>query len=167
MQDLSTILVVHTALSILGIILGVPAMLRLMFGVNLPAIWTDSFLAVALLATLTGFLLPFDTVTPAVAVGLVSTGIFAVTLLARFRFNLSGHAAWIYAVGMVISLYLLVFVGIVQAFAKLDFLHQLAPTQTELPFVVAQLIALSDFVMLGIWSIRKFWPGKTPAVAAA
>lgn len=163
MEDASAMLVIHTGLSILGVLLGVPAMLRLLFNQPLSAIWTDSFLVVAILATLTGFLLPFSAITPAVAVGIVSTVIFAVMLLARFRFDLAGHAAWIYAAGMVASLYLLVFVGIVQSFGKLDFLHQLAPTQTELPFVVIQLIVLSDFVMLGIWSIRKFWPVKVAA----
>ena len=56
------------------------------------------------------------------------------------------------------ALYLNVFVGIVQAFQKLSFLEPLAPTQSEPPFLAAQVLALLIFVVLGIAALRKFRP---------
>jgi hypothetical protein len=57
---------------------------------------------------------------------------------------------------MLIGTYLLAFVTIVQAFQKIPALHALAPTQSELPFAVAQLVTLAVFLGLGLLAIRKF-----------
>jgi hypothetical protein len=61
---------------------------------------------------------------------------------------------------MLIGTYLLAFVTIVQAFQKIPALHALAPTQSELPFAVAQLLALVVFVGLGFAAMRKFHAGS-------
>ena len=53
-----------------------------------------------------------------------------------------------------------VFVLIVQLFQKVPALKALAPTQTEAPFVAAQLIALVLFVVLTILAVRQFRPQK-------
>jgi hypothetical protein len=45
----------------------------------------------------------------------------------------------------VIALYFNVFVGVVQAFLKVPALHALAPTQTEPPFKLTQLIRSGAF----------------------
>jgi hypothetical protein len=50
------------------------------------------------------------------------------------------------------------FVAVVQAFEKVPFLESLAPTQTEPPFVIAQVILLALFIWLGIAALRKFHP---------
>jgi hypothetical protein len=57
-----------------------------------------------------------------------------------------------------------VFVGVVQAFEKLPFLRPLAPTQSEPPFVVAQLVVLLAFIALGAIALARFHP-KTRATA--
>ncbi len=62
-------------------------------------------------------------------------------------------------VGAVSALYLNAFVGVVQAFQKLSFLQELAPTQSEPPFKVAQGIVLVVFVVLGLAAALKFRPG--------
>jgi len=56
------------------------------------------------------------------------------------------------------ALYLNVFVGVVQAFQKLPFLQPLAPTQSEPPFVVAQLVVLVAFIALGALAVLRFQP---------
>ena len=61
-------------------------------------------------------------------------------------------------VGAVLALYLNVFVGVVQAFEKLPFLSRLAPTQSEPPFLVAQLLVMAIFVGLGLGAVRRFRP---------
>jgi uncharacterized membrane protein SirB2 len=63
-------------------------------------------------------------------------------------------------VGAVVALYFNVFVGVVQAFRKVSFLEPLAPTQSEPPFLVAQIVVLVIFIVLGIIAVRKFHPGK-------
>ena len=57
-----------------------------------------------------------------------------------------------------LALYLNVFVGVVQAFQKLAFLQPLAPTQTEAPFIVAQVVVLAIFVVLGFLAVKRFHP---------
>jgi hypothetical protein len=64
------------------------------------------------------------------------------------------------------SLYLNVFVLIVQSFEKVSALHAMAPTQTEQPFKLAQLIALALFILLTIISVIKFHPERRNAAAA-
>ena len=55
-----------------------------------------------------------------------------------------------------IAPYFNVFVLIVQSFEKIPALHAMAPTQTEPPFKVAQLVVLALFVALGIAAAIRF-----------
>ena len=59
-------------------------------------------------------------------------------------------------VGAGVALYLNVFVGVVQAFLKVPFLNGLAPTQTEPPFLITQLVVLALFVMLTVVAAIRF-----------
>jgi hypothetical protein len=56
----------------------------------------------------------------------------------------------------VMSLYLNVFVLIVQTFQKVPALRELAPTQSEPPFAISQLIVLVMFVVLGYRAVVSF-----------
>jgi uncharacterized membrane protein YhiD involved in acid resistance len=51
-----------------------------------------------------------------------------------------------------------VLVLIVQSFQKVPFLTPLAPTQSEPPFLIAQVIALIVFLLAGIAAALKFRP---------
>jgi MFS family permease len=82
--------------------------------------------------------------------------VLAVAILARYAFHLEGPWRWIYVVSAVIALYLNVFVGIVQSFEKVPALKAMAPTQSEPPFVVTQLVALALFIVLAIFAARRF-----------
>jgi hypothetical protein len=73
----------------------------------------------------------------------------------------------VYVVCAVLALYFNVFVGVVQAFAKLAPLKALAPTQTEPPFAVAQGLTLLLFVGLGILAVRRTRPVVGGAVNLA
>jgi hypothetical protein len=61
-----------------------------------------------------------------------------------------------------ISLYLNVFVLVIQAFMKVPILMALAPTQTEPAFVVVQAVVLALFGLLTILAAIRF---RSPAVA--
>ena len=104
----------------------------------------------------TGFFFPFHGFTPAIGVGIISLLVLAVAIYARYPRQLAGQWRWIYVVTAVIALYLNVFVGVVQAFLKVPVLHAMAPTQTEPPFKLAQLVVLALFVLLGILAAIRF-----------
>jgi hypothetical protein len=64
----------------------------------------------------------------------------------------------------VLATYLNFFVAVVQAFLKVGFLHELAPTGKEPPFAIAQGATLLLFVVIGVTAFRKFRaPSAQPA----
>ena len=62
-------------------------------------------------------------------------------------------------IGVVAALYLNCFVAVVQAFQKIPAINALAPTQSEPPFLVAQVVVMVIFIALGILAVKKFHPG--------
>jgi hypothetical protein len=82
--------------------------------------------------------------------------LLAGAILGRYVFHLFGAWRWIYALGIIISLYLNAFVLVVQVFLKIPALHRLAPTQAEPPFVIAQLVLLVLFIGLAVAATIKF-----------
>jgi hypothetical protein len=116
------------------------------------------FLATTLATSLTGFLFPFHGFTPALGVGVLSIFILAATSAARYGFHLASAWRWVYVVGAVVALYFNSFVLVVQSFLKIPVLHSLAPTVSELPFVVAQGIAVIFYVVTGLLAVKRFRP---------
>lgn len=114
MFDLTTVLLVHVGLCFMALALGFVAV-RELFD-SQPRLGTELFLITGVPATLTGFLLPFSSITPPVAVGIVSTIVFVLLLAARFVFHYRGVWRVIYSSGIVISAYFLAFVTIAQSF---------------------------------------------------
>ena len=147
----------HVIISLAGILSGIIVLFGLLGGASSPAL-TALFLATTVLTSVTGFLFPFTTLLPSHIVGIISLVVLATAIAALYVFRLDGAWRWIYVVGAVISLYLNVFVGVVQAFQKLSFLQPLAPTQSEPPFIVAQTAVLLIFVILGFLAVRRFHP---------
>ena len=90
--------------------------------------------------------------------GTISLIVLAVAIYARYPRQLAGAWRWIYVVGAMIALYLNVFVGVVQAFQKMPALQSLAPTQSEPPFQLTQLVTLLLFVGITIVAAIKFRP---------
>ncbi len=150
---------VHTALSFIAMALGIPAVWRL-FKPSIFCLWTKLFLIAAVATTGTGFLFPISVMTPALATGIIATLVFVVLFLARRVFHLAGAWRWIYALSMVASLYLLVFVAIAQAFLKIPVLQDLAPTLSEPPFALSQIAVLSLFAYIGIKAARAYRGGQ-------
>jgi hypothetical protein len=73
---------------------------------------------------------------------------------------MAGSWRWLYVVTVMISLYLNVLVGVVQAFQKLPLLQPLAPTGTEPPFAVAQGLVLLAFAVLTVLALKRFYPAR-------
>jgi hypothetical protein len=153
----------HVIISIIGIISGLVVVWGMLDSRKLAG-WTAVFLAFTVLTSITGFPIPPFGFDPPRAIGIISLVLLAGAILGYYVFRLRGAWRWIYAVTAVLSLYLNVFVFVVQAFQKIAFLQHLAPTQSEPPFVVAQAIVLALFVGLGFLSVRRFYP-DSPAPA--
>ena len=153
----STFTLFHVILSLVGIFAGLVVLFGMFSSKKLDG-WTALFLATTVLTSVTGFFFPSDHILPSHVVGIVSLAVLAVAILARYVYRLTGAWRWIYIVGSVLALYLNVFVGVVQAFQKLSFLASLAPTQSEPPFLIAQLVVLAIFIVLGVVAVRSFHP---------
>jgi len=154
---------IHVALSLIGIVTGLIVLYGLLSGHSFRG-WTALFLATTILTSVTGYpLAPFG-FDPPRAVGTLSLVLLAIAVLAIYGFRLSGAWRWIYIATAMTALYFNCFVAVIQAFAKLPALHALAPTQSEPPFLIVQVIVLAIFVVLGFLAARRFHP--TPAAVA-
>jgi hypothetical protein len=161
-MSLETFTLVHVVLSLIGIAAGLVVVFGMLDAKRLEG-WTALFLATTILTSVTGFFFPVAGFMPSHAVGIISLVFLAAALIALYVNRLHGAWRWIYVVGAVAALYLNVFVAVVQSFQKVGFFHALAPTQSEPPFIIAQVVVLIVFIALGIVAVRKFHPIKWAA----
>ena len=152
---MTTFTFVHVVLSLIGIFSGFVVVFALLAGKRLDG-WTALFLVSTVATSVTGFLFPFHRFLPSHGVGILSLLMLAIAILARYALQLAGAWRRIYAVTAVISLYLNVFVLIAQAFQKVPALKAMAPTQSEPPFLVTQLVDMVLFVVFTIVAARRF-----------
>jgi hypothetical protein len=98
-------------------------------------------------------------------VGILSLVLLAIACLALYGMELAGPWRWIYVVTAMVSLYLNIFVLIIQGFLKVPALHALAPSvpPAEPPFAVAQGLVLLFFILVIIGAVRRFRPPPTLA----
>ena len=147
----------HVLLSLAGIFTGFIALFGMIAGKRLDG-WNGIFLLTTALTSITGFFFPFHGVTPAIKLGVISLVILAVAIPARYVKHLAGAWRKIYAVTASIALYLNVFVLIAQLFMKVPSLHALAPTGSEPPFLISEVVVLAIFIVLTIAAAIKFHP---------
>jgi len=151
----ATFTLVHVLISFVGIGSGLIVLFGLLNAKRLDG-WTALFLATTAATSLTGFGFPFEQLLPSHKVGIISLVVLAIAILARYAFHLAGSWRWIYVVSALIALYLNVFVAIVQAFQKVSALKELAPTQSEPPFLVTHVIVLVLFIVLAVMAVKRF-----------
>lgn len=147
----------HVAISLVGILSGFVVLYGMLTRQRMEG-WTAVFLGSTVLTSLTGFPLEPSGLTPARVIGILSLILLALALAGYYVFRLAGAWRGIYIATAVTALYFNTFVGVVQAFQKLPFLNPLAPTQSEPPFLIAQLLVLAVFVGLGVLSVLRFHP---------
>ena len=150
---MTTSVAIHVAFSLIGIISGVAVVAGLLTGRRFDTT-TAVFLVTTFATSAGGFLLPADRILPSHIVGVISLALLVPAIYARYARGMAGRWRTVYVVGAVLSLYLNVFVGIVQAFQKIPALQAAAPTQSEPPFQLAQLAALVVFIGLTIGAVR-------------
>jgi hypothetical protein len=161
-MSLSTFTMVHVIISLIAIVSGIIVMFGLLGSRRMPGL-TAIFLLLTILTSATGFLFPFEKLLPSHMIGILSLVLLAIACIALYVMKLSGAWRWVYVVTAMISLYLNVFVLIIQAFLKVGPLHALAPSvpPSEPPFAILQGIVLVFFVIVIIGAVRRFRPMPT------
>jgi hypothetical protein len=163
-MSLSTFTMVHVIISLIGIVAGIIVMFGLLGSKRMPGM-TAIFLLFTILTSATGFLFPFEKLLPSHMIGILSLVLLAIACIALLGMKLSGAWRSVYVVTAMTSLYLNVFVLIIQAFLKVPALHALAPSvpPSEPPFAVIQGIVLVFFLVVIIGAVRRFRPVPTYA----
>ena len=152
--SLAAFTLLHTIISLIAIATGLVALIAFARGA-----WLGGFMQIfvwtTVLTTVSGFLFPYNGFTPAIGTGIVSSVLLLVLLFALYMAKLQGGARTVFAVTAAISLYLNLFVLVVQSFLKIPALHALAPQGNEPPFAAAQAFVLLGCVALGFFSLRR------------
>ena len=158
-MSLSAFTTLHVVISLIAIASGIIVMFGLLGSNRMPGL-TAIFLLFTILTSATGFLFPFEKLLPSHMVGILSLVLLAIALIALYGMKLSGAWRWIYVVTAMVSLYLNVFVLVIQAFLKVPALTALAPGNppTGPVFAVVQGIVLAFFVVVIIGAVRRFRP---------
>jgi hypothetical protein len=147
----------HVAISLIGIVTGFIVVAGMLAARRLDG-WTTAFLATTILTSVTGFFFHSKNFGPPHVIGVISLAASAPAVWAFYGRKLAGVWRPIYVATAVLALYLNVFVGVVQAFQKIPALAKIAPTQSEPPFVAAQVGALAVLVVLGVFAMKRFKP---------
>jgi hypothetical protein len=152
-------LTLHLLFCFVALLAGALVLIALCGGRRQPT-WDAVLLVSTALISLTGFPLPAPpgtpTPDPAQILGVMELVIVLIAALAIYVGHLAGAWRGTYVVAMVLAVYFNVFVTVVQAFLKIGFLHALAPTGKEPPFLIAQLIALALFVVIGVTAFKRY-----------
>ncbi len=151
-MSLAAFVQAHVIISLIGIVAGIIVMFGMLGSNRMPGL-TAVFLLSTILTSAMGFVIPpllSEKLLPSHLVGILSLGLLAIACFALYSKALSGAWRWIYVLTALVSLYLNVFVLVIQNFLKVPALHALAPIvpPAEPPFAIAQGIVLVFFVIV-------------------
>ena len=117
-MTVATYTLIHVIISLVGIVSGLVAALGWIAGKRLPRT-TTLFLITTIATSVTGFGFPIHKIGPPHVIGALSLIVLTIALIARSR-------SWkTFVITSVIALYFNAFVGVVQAFEKIDALHEI------------------------------------------
>jgi hypothetical protein len=152
---LTTFTLLHTVVSVVGIITGLVVAGGLAAGKRFDGL-ALVFLVTTIATSVTGFGFPFVKLLPSHAVGIVSLIVLAVIIVAQYVMHFAGVWRPTYAAGIVFATYLNTFVLVTQLFRRLPALIVSAPTQSEPPFLLTQGLTLALFAWLGVAAVKGF-----------
>ena len=158
-MSLSAFTTLHVIISLIAIVAGITVMFGLLGSSRMPGL-TAIFLLLTILTSATGFLFPFEKLLPSHIIAILSLVLLAIACIALYVMKLSGAWRWIYVLTAMVSLYLNVFVLVIQSFLKIPALTALAPGNPPSgpTFAVVQGIVLLFFVIVIVGAVRRFRP---------
>jgi hypothetical protein len=159
---MTTLVLVHVIISLIAIVAGLIVMFKMLGSDRVPGL-TAIFLLLTILTSATGFVIPpllTEKQLPSHMVGILSLVLLAIACFALYGQKLSGMWRWIYVVAALVSLYLNVFVLVIQSFLKVPALSAIAPGNPPAgpAFAIAQGIVLVFFAVVTIGAVRRFRP---------
>lgn len=162
---MTTLVLVHVIISLIAIVSGVIVMFGLLGSQSRPGL-TAIFLLLTILTNATGFLIPplvTEKLLPSHIIGGLSLVLLAIACIALYAMQLKGAWRPTYIVTALVSLYLNVFVLVIQSFLKIPALQALAPAVPPNPpsgpvFAAVQGIVLVFFAVMIIGAWRRFRP---------
>lgn len=153
MSAILVLTVFHTLVSLVAIASGIYVVVG--FITDTPVLRAARwFLWSVAITLITGFMFPFNGVTPAIAVGILCVLIFIATVYARYRTQMTGFWRLSYVIGCLLLLYFNCLVLIAQVFQKIPPLNAIAPTGNEPPVVASQVALLILAIVAGIFIVR-------------
>jgi hypothetical protein len=153
----------HVIISLVAIGAGLVALLGMANDNRLPG-WTALFLLTTALTSITGFFFHSKAFGPPHAFGVITLVVMIPTLLGLTSTTCAAGGADLRArrgAGVLAERR----VGIIQFFQKVEFLRALAPTQSEPPFLVAQIVLLVVVALLVLVAAIRFRPMATVRLA--
>jgi hypothetical protein len=147
----------HVIISLVAIGAGFVALLGMANDNRLPG-WTALFLLTTALTSITGFFFHSKAFGPPHAFGVITLVVMIPTLLGLYVRRLRGWWRLIYVLGAALVFWLNAVVGIIQFFQKVEFLRVLAPTGSEPPFLIAQIVLLAVVALLVVVAALRFRP---------
>ena len=144
----------HTILSILTIVLGLVVVAGVLRGKRLGFV-TSLYFVSALATIITGFVFPGSFGIPKI-LGAIALAVVLAAIVARYAFALRGSWRAIYAFTAVLSVWSFTFFAVGEAFLRIPFLKELAPTLSELPFWIAEGVVFALFMVLAIMATNRF-----------
>jgi hypothetical protein len=161
-MSLATFVLVHVIISLIAIVAGLVVMFGMLGSRSQPGL-TAIFLLFTILTSATGFVIPpflFEKLLPSHLFGIISLILLTIACIALYGMKLAGAWRWIYVLTALISLYLNVFVLVIQSFLKIPALTALAPGNPPSGpvFAVVQGLVLVFFAVMIISVWRRFRP---------
>lgn len=157
--SLANFTLLHVIISLIAITSGLVVMLGMLSSQRMPAL-TGIFLVTTILTSVTGLMFPFTELLPSHVLSIISLVLLAIACVALYARHLAGFWRPVYVVTALVSLYINVFVGVIQSFLKIPVLHALAPGNppSATIFAVTQGIVLLLFAaaIFSVW--RRFKP---------
>jgi hypothetical protein len=159
----ATFVLVHVVISLVGIVAGLMVMFGMPGSRRQPRL-TAIFLLFTILTSATGFVIPpllADKLLPSHMIGILSLVLLAIACTAVYGMRLSGAWRGIYVLTALLSLYLNVFVLVIQSFLKIPALKALAPGNPLSSSIgaAAQGFVLVFFAIMIVGAWRRFRPG--------
>lgn len=154
-SGMSTFTLVHVAISLIGILSGLIVAFGLLSAKRQDGT-TAVFLITTVLTSVTGYFFPYHGFKPSYAVGASSLVVLAIAIFARYSRHMAGGWRRTYVITAMIALYLNCFVLVAQLFMKVPALNALAPTGSEPPFLISQIIVMLIFIVWTVFAVRKF-----------
>lgn len=154
---MTPLVLLHSVVSLVGIATGFVVIKGMLANERMDRV-TGWFLAMTILTSATGFILPAAKFMPSHAVGLLSLAILSIGCYARYAKRMAGGWRAAYVATAIAAQYFNVFVLVIQLFLKVPALHELAPEGKEPPFAVTQGIVLLAFLAIGVLALRRFNP---------